>query len=91
MRKGYSVPRDFTWIENHKLIKWNKLEKSLQISESASAFKNQILTFIRKTHISTFNVHNPNAIKLLLRLRVELSHLREHKLICLFIYLLTLF
>ena len=28
----------------------------------------------------SYNCHNPNEIKLLTRLRVDLSHLREHKL-----------
>ena len=51
----------------------------IQNSESVSAFKKQILKFIRPSPNSTFNVHNPHGIKLLIRLRVGLSHLREHK------------
>ena len=41
--------------------------------------KNKIFKFIRPSPNSTFNVHNPHGIKLLTRLRVGLSHLREHK------------
>ena len=40
-----------------------------------------MLKFIRPSPKSTFNVHNPHGIKLLTILRVELSHLREHKFI----------
>ena len=55
------------------------LDNNIQNSESVSAFKKQILKFIRPSPNSTFNVHNPHGIKLLTRLRVGLSHLREHK------------
>ena len=61
------------------VIEWNKLDNNIRNSESVSAFKKQILKFIRPSPNSTFNVHNPHGIKLLTRLRVGLSHLREHK------------
>ena len=61
------------------VIEWNKLDNNIRNSESVSAFKKQILKFIRPSANSTFNVHNPHGIKLLTRLRVGLSHLREHK------------
>ena len=61
------------------VIEWNKLDNNIRNSESVSAFKKQILKFIRPSTNSTFNVHNPHSIKLLARLRVGLSHLREHK------------
>ena len=61
------------------VIEWNKLDNNIWNSESVSAFKKQILKFIRPSPNSTFNVHNPHGIKLLTRLRVGLSHLREHK------------
>ena len=61
------------------VIEWNKLDNNIRNSESVSAFKKQILKFIRSSPNSTFNVHNPHGIKLLTRLRVGLSHLREHK------------
>ena len=60
-------------------IEWNKLDNNTQNSESVSAFKKQILKFIRPSPNSTFNVQSPHGIKLLARLRVGLSHLREHK------------
>ena len=60
-------------------IEWIKLDNNIRYSESVSAFKKQILKFIRPSPNSTFHVHNPHGIKLLTRLRVELRHLREHK------------
>ena len=61
------------------VIKWNKLDNNIRNSESVSAFKKQILKFIRPNPNSTFNVHNLHGIKVLTKLRVVLSHLREHK------------
>ena len=50
------------------VIEWNKLDNNIWNSESVSAFKKQILKFIRSSPNSTFNVHNPHGIKLLTRL-----------------------
>ena len=61
------------------VIKWNKLDNNIRNLESVSAFKKQILKFIRPSPNSTFNVHSPHGIKLLTRLRVAPSHLREQK------------
>ena len=58
---------------------WNKLDNNIRYLKSVSAFKKQILKFIRPSPHSTINVHNPHGIKLLTRLRVGLSHLHEHK------------
>ena len=38
-----------------------------------------ILNFIRPCANSIFDIHNPLGIKLLTRLHLGLSHLREHK------------
>ena len=61
------------------VTEWNKLENNIRNLESVVAFKKQILKFVRPSPNSTLNVHNPHGIKLLTRLRVRLSHLREHK------------
>ena len=37
------------------------------------------MNFIRPSGIIVFNCHNPKEIKLLTKLRLGLSHLREHK------------
>ena len=41
--------------------------------------KKRIVSFIRLSPKSTLNCHNPRGIKLLSRLTLGLSHLREHK------------
>ena len=61
------------------IIEWNKLDRKIKNSESIETFKKRILSFIRPSPNSTFNCHNPKGIKLLSRLRLGLSHLREHK------------
>ena len=61
------------------VIKWNKLDNDIRNLESVIAFEKQIFKFARPSSDSTFNVHNPHGIKLLTRLQVVLSHLREHK------------
>ena len=48
-------------------------------SETFSVFKKSISKFIRPFSNSIFNCHSPNRIKLITRLRLGLSHLREHK------------
>ena len=40
----------------------------------------ELLEFIRTSSNSVFNCHNSKGIKLITRLRLGLSHLREHKL-----------
>ena len=60
-------------------MEWNKLDWEIKTSESIVTFKKIILSFIRPSANSTFNCHNPRGIKLLSRLRLGLSHLREHK------------
>ena len=44
-----------------------------------NVFKNSLFKFIRPSVNSVFNCHNPRGVKLLTRLRLGLSHLREHK------------
>ena len=53
--------------------------RSVKNSESIKNFLKRILSFIRPSPNSTFNCHNPKGIELLSRLRLGLSHLREHK------------
>ena len=61
------------------VTEWNNLDKSIRNSESLSIFKKHILQFIRPSPNSIFNCHNPKGVKLLTRLRLGLSHLRDHK------------
>ena len=61
------------------IIEWNKLNSDIRNISSFSVFRKTILCFIRPNSNSVFNSHNPKGIKLLSRLRLGLSHLREHK------------
>ena len=61
------------------ISEWIKLDPSLRSSESFLTFKNNILQFIRAAANSVYKCHNPKGIKLITRLRLGLSHLREHK------------
>ena len=61
------------------IIEWKKIDKNIRKSESPNIFKKRILKFIRPSQNRVYNCHNPKGIKLLTRLRVGLSHLREHK------------
>ena len=44
-----------------------------------SIFRKNVLHFIRPAPNSIYNCHNPKGVKLITRLRLGLSHLREHK------------
>ena len=61
------------------VIEWKNLDLSIRNSESLSIFKNCILKFIRPSLSNTHNSFNTKGIKYLTRLRLGLSHLREHK------------
>ena len=56
-----------------------KLDNNIRNLEWLSAFKEQILKFIRPSPNSKFDVHNPYELELLTTLQVELGHLLEHK------------
>ena len=43
------------------------------------SFKHSLLQFIRPTASPVYRVHHPRGLKLLTRLRLGFSHLREHK------------
>ena len=61
------------------VTEWNNLDRSIRNSENFSVFKKNILKFIRPSPNSIFNCHNSTGAKLLTRLRLGLSHLRDHK------------
>ena len=62
------------------IIECNNLDLTLPNSKSFVVFKNSILKFIRPFPSNVFNCDNHKGITLTTRLRVGLSHLREHKL-----------
>ena len=58
---------------------WNNLDPQIRKSKNISIFKSNILKFIRSEPNNIYYCHNPNGIKLLVRLRLDLSHLRKHR------------
>ena len=61
------------------IIDWNNLDPNLRNSNSISVSKEKILTFIWPSPNSFFDIHNPKGIKLITKLRLHLSNLREYK------------
>ena len=58
---------------------WNSLSPEIRTLDSLSKFKKVLLSFFRPTQNSIFNTHDAEGLKLLTRLRLEFSHLKEHK------------
>ena len=61
------------------VIEWNKLDSRLRKVKSFTDFKKNILSFIRPKANSVFNCNSSKGLKFVTRLRLGLSHLREHK------------
>ena len=61
------------------ISEWDNLDCKIRNSGSLSIFKKNLLNFIRPCGNSIFNIRNPYGIKLLKRLRIWLSRLRDHK------------
>ena len=58
---------------------WGNLSEELRNINSINTFKTSILNFVRPRENSVFEVHDINGVKLLTRLRLNFSHLNEHK------------
>ena len=58
---------------------WNKLNGNLRNGSSIYKFKNYLTKFIKVKENSTFSISDPLGLKLLTRLRLNFSHLNEHK------------
>ena len=58
---------------------WNSLSTFIKNAPSLDVFKKRLMNFFNVSPNLIFNLHNPNGITYLTRLRVALSHLREHK------------
>ena len=61
------------------ITEWNKLDPNLPRCDSYNIFKSYILKFIKLCSKSFFNCHNPIRIKYITRIRLDLTHLRQHK------------
>ena len=64
---------------NYSLSNWFDLDPSIRNSESISAFKSKLLSFIRPVQSNVYNIFDPQGLKLLTRLRLGFSHLNEHR------------
>ena len=60
-------------------IKWNKHDRRIGQSTTILSFRNALLKIGRPTSKPVYNIHDPNGLKLLTKLRLGLSHLNEHK------------
>ena len=58
---------------------WLKLGDEIRSIESSKQFKKTILDFIRPKENSIYAIHDISGLKLLTRLRLNFSHLNEHK------------
>ena len=58
---------------------WNKPDEKIKGATSFSLFKVSLIKTSRPHANSTYRSHNPVEIRLLTRLRLDLSHLNEHK------------
>ena len=67
-----------TYFQNC-MREWNQLDKFIKSSPTVPVFKRLLMRLIRPLKISLFGFHNIERIRLLTRLRVEFSHLREHR------------
>ena len=67
-----------TYFQN-RIHEWNLLGVSTRSCQSISEFKIELLGRIRPLKRPTFNIYNIEGIKLLTRLRVEFSDLRNHR------------
>ena len=61
------------------IYEWNKLDSNIRSCPSHNLFRNTFLKFIRPVQRKTFNINDSVGNKLLTRLHLGFSHLREHK------------
>ena len=58
---------------------WNKLDSTIRDAESIKQFKSMLKNFFSLNQRSLFSIHDPVGVKLLTKLRLQFSHLNEHK------------
>ena len=85
--KDYLIPFDnlityLTWSSSffpQCAEAWGNHSEALTNIDSINTFKSRILNFVRPRENLVFPVHDINSVKLLTRLRLDFSHLNEHK------------
>ena len=63
----------------YSVNQWNNLDPVIRNTVKISMFKKSLLKFIRPSQDYVYNVNDYVGLKLLTRLRLNLSHLYEHK------------
>ena len=63
----------------YSVSQWNQLNIEIRDSISYPIFRNNLLKLIKPSENQLYNIHDPLGIKLLTRLRLDFSHLHEHK------------
>ena len=61
------------------ITNWNNLDDSVKSLPSISSFKNHLNNFFRPKGYSCFGIHDTFGVKLLTKIRVEFSDLRDHR------------
>ena len=86
LRKPLNIPHYYCRTDTFKnsffpnvINEWNKLDEEIKCATSFSLFKASLLKMGRPHAKSTFRIDNPVGIRLLVRLRLGLSHLKEHR------------
>ena len=58
---------------------WKKLDNTIRDAESIKQFKSMLKNFFSLNQRSLFLIHDTVGVKLLVKLRLQFSHLNEHK------------
>ena len=58
---------------------WFQLDVAIRNSEWIAIFKIRLLSFIRPIQSDAFNIFDPIGLKFMTRLRLDFSHLNEHR------------
>ena len=58
---------------------WNKLDFDIKNSDSYVIFHKKLLAFVRPVGNIICGIYNPFGVRLIIRLHLDFSHLREHK------------
>ena len=61
------------------LSDWFQLDAAIRNSESIAIFKSRLLSFIRPIQSDVYNIFDPTGLEFLTRLRLDFSHLNEHR------------
>ena len=81
------ISLSFRKIETHNsrtlfasnVSEWNRLDLRIRNYESLPIFRKKYSSFQKTSSQFYLNYHNPKGVKLITRLRLGMSHLREHK------------